>query len=62
MSPGTMTRAYHATSGPVLELPRRAYYGRRKAIVLGDDGGFAMQPHVPDRLDPWAPEYSSSQS
>ena len=55
MSPGTMTHAYHATSGLVLELLRRAYYCRRKAIVLGDDGGFAMQPHVLDRLDPWGP-------
>ena len=26
-----------------------------KAIVLGGDGGSVMQPHVPDRLDPWRP-------
>ena len=23
--------------------------------MLGGDGGSAMQPHVPDRLDPWGP-------
>ena len=50
-----MTRAYHATLGSVLELPLRAYYCSRKAMVLGGDGGLAMQPHVPDRLDPWGP-------
>ncbi|WVZ88039.1 hypothetical protein U9M48_034597 [Paspalum notatum var. saurae] len=30
-------------------------YSRRKAIVLGNDGGSVKQPHVPDRLDPWRP-------
>ena len=50
-----MTRAYHETSGPIHELPRRVYTCRRKAIVLGDDGGSVMQPHVPDRLDPRRP-------
>ena len=48
-----MTRAYHTTSDPIHELPRKAYDCRRKAIVLADDSGSVMQPHVPDRLDPW---------
>ena len=49
----TMARAYHTTSDPIHELPRKAYDCRRKAIVLADDSGSVMQPHVPDRLDPW---------